>query len=77
MEVFLLINIFKFIGIIGMCIISKLAFIIPKNPYEIVPSVSIGGFDKPLWLVFIVFLGFVYLIILTTIYDKLEERDGR
>lgn len=67
-------RIFIIIGIIGMIAISIMSFIIPNNPYEIIPALTIMSFDKPLWLCIIVGGGFIYLLILYSIYDKIEEK---
>lgn len=56
-----------------MIIISILAFIIPDNPYEIVPAMAIMSFDKPLWLCYVVGGSFIYLIALYYIYDKVKR----
>lgn len=67
-------NIFKVLGIIGFTIICFIAFTIPSNPYEIIPSYTLYGFDKPLWLCIILGGGFLYLIILYSIYDFINKR---
>ncbi len=67
-------RIFIIIGIISMIAISIMTFIIPNNPYEIIPALTIMSFDKPLWLCIIVGGGFIYLLILYSIYDKIEEK---
>lgn len=59
-----------FIG--GIIIIFILSFIIPNNPYMIVPSMSLIGFDKPLWLVIFVFFSFLFSLILNCVYSKLD-----
>ena len=67
-------TLFKILGIIGVMIIFILAFTIPKDPYIIIPSISMFGFDKPLWLNIIIVGVFFYLMALFSIYDYLEER---
>lgn len=67
-------KIFQILAIIGIIIISILAFILPNNPYEIIPAISITSFDKPLWLCIIIGGGSLYLMILYYIYDKLESK---
>lgn len=66
--------IFEVLGVVGVVIISILAFTIPKDPYIIIPSYTLYGFDKPLWLAIIIVGVFFYLIGLVSIYDYLEER---
>lgn len=67
-------NIFVILAIVGMILISILAFTITSNPNEIIPSMTITGFDKPLWFCIIFGCGFIYLMILLAIYDKLKEK---
>lgn len=67
-------NIFKILGVIGFIAICIMAFVIPSNPYEIIPSYTYMGFDKPLWLCIILGGGFLYLIILYSIYDFINKR---
>ena len=61
---------FVALGIIGVAIISILSFVIPSNPYEIIPSLTMMHGDMPLWLMLIISLSFIYLLILWAIYDK-------
>lgn len=56
-----------------MIIISILAFIIPDNPYEIIPAMTTMSFDKPIWFCYMVGGSFIYLIILYSIYDKVKR----
>ena len=65
---------FQILAIVGMIIICIIAFTIPTNPYEIIPAVSMMSFDKPLWFCIIFGGGFLYLMILWSIYDSLEQR---
>ena len=67
-------TIFQILAIIGMIIICIMAFTIPTNPYEIIPAVSMMSFDKPLWFCIIFGGCFLYLMILWSIYDSLEQR---
>lgn len=64
-----------FIGlsIVGFIIICILSFVLPKNPFEIIPAMTMVSFDKPVWLCGIIGGGFVYLMILWGIYDKLSQ----
>lgn len=64
-------RLFIMLSIVGMIIISVCAFTIPNNPNEIIPALSIMSFDKPLWLCIIVGIGFIFLLVLWTIYDKI------
>ena len=61
---------FVALGIIGVAIISILSFVIPSNPYEIIPSLTMMHGDMPLWLMLIISFSFIYLLILLAIYDK-------
>ena len=67
-------TIFQVLAIIGRIIIFILAFTLPKNPYEIIPSISAMSFDKPLWLCIVIVGLSVYLYILYTVYDNLSKR---
>lgn len=67
-------KIFVILAIVGMILIGVLAFAIPSNPNEIIPTMTITGFDKPLWFCIIFGFGFIYLMILWSIYDKLKEK---
>ena len=49
-----------------------LAFVIPSNPNQIIPALTVMSFDKPLWLCIIIGGGVIYLISLYSIYDKLN-----
>lgn len=67
------------LAIVGGAIIITLSFILPSNPYEIMPSVTMMLGDIPLWLMYSIEFAFLYLLILFAIYDKLipsgEEKD--
>lgn len=67
-------KIFQVLGIVGFLIICILAFIIPENPYKIIPAISMMSFDKPLWLCIILVGGFFYLITIYAIYEKIIEK---
>ena len=67
-------KIFTILAIVGVLLICVLAFVIPNNPNDNIPSMSIMGFDKPLWLCIIIGGSFIYLMILLAIYDKLKEK---
>lgn len=67
-------RIFQILGVIGFITICVLAFILPTNPNEIIPALSVMSFDKPLWLCIIIGGGFIYLISLNAIYDKINNR---
>ena len=66
---------FQIVGVLGFIIIFICAFVIPNDPYEIIPSMTIMGFDKPLWFAIIFGGGFMYLLILLGIYDKVVGLD--
>ena len=67
-------KLFIVLAFVGVIAISILGFIIPDNPYEIVPAMTMMSFDKPIWLCYVVGGSFIYLIILYCIYEKLEQR---
>lgn len=64
--------VFQILAILGLVIIGIIAFIVPNNPYEIIPAMTVASFDKPLWFCIIFGGGSLYLMILYYIYDKLE-----
>lgn len=66
--------IFRVLAIVGVLTISILSFVLPKDPYMIIPSYTMIGFDKPLWLCYIVGGSFIYLLLLYFLYDKLENQ---
>ena len=66
---------FNIIGVIGIFIICILSFIIPQNPYMIIPAMSINGIDKPLWFCLIIICCFIYLLILYYLYEMFENND--
>ena len=66
--------IFQIIAILGIVIISILAFVLPNDTYMIIPAMSVMSFDKPLWFAIIFGGSFIYLFILYGIYDYLSER---
>lgn len=63
--------------IVGVAIIITLSFMLPSNPYEIMPSVSMMYGDMPLWLIYSIGFSFLYLLILFAIYDKLIPSDEK
>ena len=67
-------TIFQSLSIVGIVAIIIMAFTIPSNPYQIIPAITIMGFDKPLWFAIIISFGFIYLSTLWSIYDKIEEK---
>lgn len=66
--------VFYALGVIGVVIISILAFVLPSDPYMIIPAMSVMSFDKPLWFAIIFSGSFIYLFVLYGIYDYLNER---
>lgn len=66
--------IFRLLAIVGVVFISVLSFVVPKDPFEIIPAMTVMSFDKPLWLCIMIGGSFVYLIILYNIYDYLDKR---
>ena len=67
-------RVFQILGIIGFIAICILAFVIPSNPNQIIPALTVMSFDKPLWFCIIIGGGFIYLIILYSIYDRLINK---
>lgn len=67
-------KIFISFSIIGVFIILILSFIIPNNPFEMLPKIPESTFDKPVWLCILVIGSLIYLIILWSIYDFINER---
>ena len=66
-------KLFIVLAFVGVIVISILGFIIPDNPYEIVPAMTMMSFDKPIWLCYVVGCSFIYLIALYYIYDKVKR----
>lgn len=66
-------RIFQILAIVGVIIICILAFIIPKDPFKIMPALSMMSFDKPVWLNIIIDGCGVYLITLGCIYERFNK----
>ena len=69
---------FQVVGLVGfiiICIICICSFVIPSNPYEIIPAMTVMSFDKPLWFCIMFGGGFTYLLVLLGIYDKVVGLD--
>lgn len=64
-------RLFIILSFIGIIVIGILSFVLPTNPYEIIPAMTVISFDKPLWLCILVGGGFIYLVIIWTIYDMI------
>jgi len=47
-------KVFIILGIIGVIVISICAFTVPKDPYMILPAMTVYSFDKPLWFAIII-----------------------
>lgn len=67
-------KLFTTLSIVGMMILGYVAFNVPTDPYEIIPAMTMISFDKPLWLCILLGGGFIYLLILWSIYDKLTGK---
>lgn len=67
-----MIKIFYILGVIGVIIILILSFIIPNDPFMIIPGFTIFSFDKPLWFCILISVSFFYLMILYYIYDNFK-----
>ena len=63
--------IFQVLAIVGVIIISILAFTLPSDPYEIIPAMS---FDKPMWACYMFGGSFLYLLVLLGIYDIVNKK---
>jgi len=66
--------IFQILAFVGVVLICVCAFTIPKNPYEIIPALTVMSFDKPLWLCIVFGGGFLYLFLLYYIYEYINEK---
>lgn len=66
-------KVFWFLFLVGFIIICVLAFTIPTDPFEMIPSVSALSFDKPLWFAIILVGTFFYTLILSYIFDKIKK----
>lgn len=67
---------FSILAIVGVAIICVLSFVLPTNPYEIIPFISMMVGDMPLWLALIISLSFIYLLISFAIYDNLIPKES-
>lgn len=74
MEVIVLETVFYCLAVIGIYVISFLAFIIPEDPYKIIPAMTYTSVDKPLWLCIIVVGSVFYLLFLYLIYEFLTKK---
>ncbi len=70
-------NIFYVLGVVGSIVICILSFVLPNNPHEIIPAISMMGFDKPLWLALIITGLVFYNGLLYGIYDTLKKKYGK
>ena len=70
-------KIFYALSVIGSILICVFAFILPKNPYQILPAITIMGIDKPLWLSIIIVGLFFYNGLLYEIYEILNKKFDR
>lgn len=66
--------IFQVLAIVGVIIISILAFTLPSDPYEIIPAMSVMSFDKPMWACYMFGGSFLYLLVLLGIYDIVNKK---
>lgn len=64
-------KVFYSLSIIGAIVICILAFKIPKDPYEMIPSATMF-WDKPLWLCLIISGNFFYFLLLGLIYSRIQ-----
>lgn len=55
-------------SILGFIIIFYLSVLIPKNPFEEIPSLCIFTVDKPIWINCFLVLSSIYIWIVHKIY---------
>ena len=70
-------KLFILLGIIGSIIICIFAFIVPSNPFEIIPAMTHISIDKPLWLDIILVGLFIYWYMLIYSYDFIIEKSKK
>ena len=61
--------IFYIISLLGFITIIISSFVIPNNPFEIIPSYNLITIDRPLWLNIVISCSFFYILIINYIYD--------
>ena len=66
-------KIYWLLFVIGFIIICIFAFIVPTDPFEMIPSVSALSFDKPVWFEIILVGTFFYTLILSYTFDKIKK----
>lgn len=69
-------SIFIFLFYFGTVGIYILSFIIPRDPYLIMPSITMLGIDYPICIAIMVFLYMIYYYTLWNIYIILEKKYG-
>lgn len=62
------------LGIIGVIIISILAFI-SDMAFEIIPALTVYSFDAPFWFKAIISGSFLYLSLLSECYDAIAHKN--
>lgn len=65
---------FYILTFLGIIIIEILSFILPSNPYEIIPAISYRSFDKPLWSCYLFGGNFIYTLLLWNLYDTIQNK---
>ena len=65
--------IFSMFATIGILIIGVFAFVLPDNPNEIIKVLTPMTLNRPLWLNIIIGGSFMYLVVLYSIYEKLNK----
>lgn len=63
------------LGILSLIASFTFAFLVPSDPFVIVPSLT--GFEYPLWLVLGLVIFFPFFLILFHIYDKLYDSEDK
>ncbi len=61
------------LAIIGIIDLSLFSFIVPKDPFKVIPAITVMSFDKPLWFCIMIGGSFLYLLILYSIFDCFNQ----
>jgi hypothetical protein len=65
--------VFIILGIIGVILISIAGFVIPEDPYEMVPALTVMTFDKPVWVCYMFGGGTLYIALLYACYNAITH----
>lgn len=69
-------TIFQCLSVVGLIVIIFLTFLTTSDPFLVIPALSIFSFDKPIWFCIILSSGFIYLLLLWFLYDKLKKKNS-